>query len=471
MDVIQASIPFFFLLIGVELLVARLRRRPLYRLSDSISDLSCGILSQLAGIFIVLLTIAGYGWVQTHWAVQQWLPVPAWRAVPLAWLAVFTLDDLAYYWMHRSSHVVNILWAGHVVHHSSEEFNLTVALRQSSLHGLMSWLFYLPIALLGVPVTMWLVCHAVNLVYQFWIHTREIGTLGPLEWVLNTPSHHRVHHGINPEYQDRNFAGTFIVWDRLFGTFEPERAPVVYGITRPLRSWNPIRANIHQFEEIWRLQKACRSVPDKLRAVFGHPRWKPQNSGPQISQMGQGPQISQIEQMVGAPHPASLSAGAPPTSVTSAQSMGKPSAQSVGKPFVQSVGGLTPETFAKYEPPVPPALRRYAAVHFAVALVGSLALLQAAPRLAPPELLAGMFYLTVSLGGIGGVLEARSWAGVSEAMRLAVLGAATLVLLATGAGPGLLLGLAAAFAAGSLVWIVRLRPLLTSSDVRAVVAM
>ena len=418
MDVIQASIPFFFLLIGVELLVARLSRRPLYRLSDSISDLSCGILSQLAGIFMALLTIAGYGWVQAHWAVQHWLPVPAWRAVPLAWLAVFTLDDLAYYWMHRSSHVVNILWAGHVVHHSSEEFNLTVALRQSSLHGLMSWLFYLPIALLGVPVTMWLVCHAINLVYQFWIHTREIGTLGPLEWVMNTPSHHRVHHGINPEYQDRNFAGTFIVWDRLFGTFEPERAPVVYGITKPLATWNPLRANVHQFQEIWRNARAARSFRDRLRAVFGHPGWRPAEVGPPI----------------------------------------------VPKP-------VSPETFTKYEPPVPPALRRYAAVHFVVALVGSLALLRAVPHLAPGELMAGTFYIAVSLGDIGGILEARSWAGVSEVVRLTVLGAAAIVLLASGAGPAWLLGLAAAFAAGSLVWIVRLRPLLTSSDVRAVVAM
>ncbi|HEV8600713.1 MAG TPA: sterol desaturase family protein [Gemmatimonadales bacterium] len=420
MDVIQASIPFFFLLIGVELLVARLRRRPLYRLSDSISDLSCGILSQLAGIFIVLLTIAGYGWVQSHWGLQHALPVSAWiaGAPAAAWLLVFTLDDLAYYWMHRYSHVVNLLWAGHVVHHSSEEFNLTVALRQSSLHGLMSWLFYLPIALLGVPRTMWLTCHALNLVYQFWIHTREIKTLGPLEWVLNTPSHHRVHHGINPEYQDRNFAGTFIIWDRLFGTFEPERAPVVYGITKPLATWNPLRANVHQFQEIWRNARAARTLRDKLRAVFGHPGWRPPELGP---------------------------------------------------PVVP--GPVSPETFAKYEPPVSGALRRYALVQFVVVLAGSLVLLQSVPRLPIGETMAGMFYVTVSLGGIGGVLESRSWAGVSEAVRLAVLGGAALVLLATGAGPAWLLGFAATLAAGSLVWVLRLRPLLVSRDVRAVVAM
>jgi len=232
MDIITLSIPFFFALIGLELLVARVRKRPLYRLSDSISDLSCGILSQLAGILIALLTIAGYSWVQQRWSIQHVLPLPAWSHSPLAWVTVFLLDDLAYYWMHRSSHVVNLLWAGHVVHHSSEEFNLTVALRQSSLHGLMSWLFYLPIALLGVPVTMWLVCHALNLVYQFWIHTREVDRLGPLEWILNTPSHHRVHHASQGSYLDRNFGGVLIIWDRLFGSFAPELERPVYGLTK-----------------------------------------------------------------------------------------------------------------------------------------------------------------------------------------------------------------------------------------------
>lgn len=416
MEIIAKSVPFFFLLIGLELLLARVRRRQLYRLSDSISDLSCGILSQLAGIFLTLLTVAAYSWVQRHWAVQNFFPVPAWSSTVPAWIVVFLLDDFAYYWMHRLSHVVNILWAGHIVHHSSEEFNLTVALRQSSLHGLMSWLFYMPIALLGVPVTMWLVCHAVNLVYQFWIHTREVKSLGPLERVLNTPSHHRVHHGINPEYQDRNFAGTLIVWDRLFGTFEPERAAPVYGITRPLQSWNPLTANLHYFAEIWRNAGASRSWGERLRAVFAHPRWRPAALGPRLE-----------------PKPVSA------------------------------------ESFQKFEPPVAPALKAYALVQFVVVLAGSLALLGAVPRLQAAELLAGGFYVALSLGNIGGILEARSWAGVSEAVRLAVLGGAALWAGTSGASPAWLAG--TAFAAASLVWLVRLRPLLTSRDARAVVVM
>jgi sterol desaturase/sphingolipid hydroxylase (fatty acid hydroxylase superfamily) len=432
-DVIRASVPFFLGLIGLELLVVRVRRRDVYRLSDSISDLSCGILSQLAGILIALGTLAAFSWVSAHASIQRILPVPQWinrapitragvdAAALAAWAGVFLLDDFAYYWMHRLSHHVNVLWAGHVVHHSSEEFNLTVALRQSSLHGFMSWLFYIPLAFLGVPATMWFICHSLNLVYQFWIHTREIDRLGPLELVLNTPSHHRVHHGVNPEYQDRNFAGTLIVWDRLFGTFEPEVAPPVYGITKPLATWNPLKANLHIFGDILRNARAARSPRDKLRAFFGHPSWRPPEVGPPIL-----------------PQP------------------------------------VTPQSFHKFEPVVPAPLKAYALVQFSVTLLGSILLLDAVPRLPASSALAGAVYVIVSLGNIGGILEARSWAGMSELIRLTVLGGAALVALSeTGGAPwetGLLLA-AALFCVGSLLWVLRLRPLLTNPDVRAVVVM
>lgn len=417
-DLITASIPFFFGLIGLELVVARVRRRPVYRLTDSISDLSCGILSQLAGVFLVLLTVGAYSWVQNHWSVQLFLPVPSWSRSPLAWIVVFLLDDLAYYWMHRASHVVAVLWAGHVVHHSSEEFNLTVALRQSSLHGLFSWVFYMPIALLGVPVAMWLVCHAINLIYQFWIHTRAIDRLGPLEWVLNTPSHHRVHHGVNPEYQDRNFAGTLIIWDRFFGTFEPERVEPVYGITKPLASWSPLRANLHVFQDIARHMRVATTWRDRWRSIFAHPGWCPPAAGAPIE-----------------PKP------------------------------------VTPASFIKYEPTVSLGLKWYAAVQFLVVLGASVALLRAAVGLGLPEILAGLFYITVSLANVGGVLEARSWAGVSEVVRLLALGGTMVALLVTGGAPFWLAGSGALFAATSLAWIVRLRPRLTDPDPRAVVAM
>ena len=147
--------------------------------------------------------------------------------------------DCAYYWFHRIAHEYNAPWAGHVVHHSSEDYNLAVALRQGTFQGLFSWVFYLPLALLGFPPAWFAAMTSFDLLYQFWIHTRAIGKLGPLEWVLNTPSHHRVHHARNPKYLDKNYAGTLIIWDRMFGTFQAEEEEPVYGLTKPLEQLEP----------------------------------------------------------------------------------------------------------------------------------------------------------------------------------------------------------------------------------------
>ncbi len=424
MDVIQASIPLFFLLIGVELVVARVTGRHLYRLNDSISDLSLGTVSQLVGIFMTLGTIVAYGAVEQHASIQHLFGAPAWIdrtpfpaaehwlrfTVDLwalaAWGTVFLLDDLVYYWVHRLSHEVNLLWAGHVVHHSSEEYNLTVALRQSSLHGLMSWVFYMPLALLGVPVTMWIVCHALNLIYQFWIHTRAIERLSPaLEAVMNTPSHHRVHHGVNPQYQDRNYAGVFIVWDRIFGSFEPEGEPPVYGITKPLASWNPVWANVHLFVDIARQARRATHWRDKLRIVFGRPGWLPAELG-----------VSERPHAVDVRH------------------------------------------FHKFDPPAAWSLKAYAAVHFVSVVVASMALLRAAPSLPVAQVLAGVFYLVLGLSNVGAVFEARSWATISEVVRLAVLGGVAALLLLAGRGAATVLLAGLGFAVASTVWIILLRP-------------
>mgnify|MGYP003349736437 FL=1 len=286
MSIIQASIPLFFALIGLELAYARVRGRRLLTLHDSIADLSLGTLSQLAGVLFKVVTLGIYAWVAEHARVQLLLPLPEWpsaspfvpdasvmgfavRPLELAsWTAVFILVDFAYYWLHRCSHEVHLLWAGHVVHHSSEEYNLAVALRQSALHGLFSWVFYIPLAIAGIPWQMFVACNALNLVYQFWIHTRAVGRLGALtEFVMNTPSHHRVHHGVNPKYQDKNYAGVFITWDRLFGTFVEEEEEPVYGITHPLRTWNPLWANLHVFVDIWHLFWLTRGWRNKWRVL------------------------------------------------------------------------------------------------------------------------------------------------------------------------------------------------------------
>jgi sterol desaturase/sphingolipid hydroxylase (fatty acid hydroxylase superfamily) len=202
---IQLAIPVFFLLIGVELVAARLLERDAYRFSDSLNDLSCGILQQLLEVFLKTALFAGYAWL---FAAHRVCEIPA--AAAWAWLACFLGVDFCYYWFHRWSHEVNAGWAAHVVHHQSEEYNLSVALRQGAFQPAFSWLFYLPLALVGFPPAMFLAVSSFNTLYQFWIHTRLVGRLGPLEWLLNTPSHHRVHHARNPKYVDRNHGGTLV---------------------------------------------------------------------------------------------------------------------------------------------------------------------------------------------------------------------------------------------------------------------
>ena len=179
---------------------------------------------------------------------------------------------------HR--HTVNAPWAGHVVHHSSEDYNLAVALRQGTFQGVFSWVFYLPLAILGYPPAWFAAMASFDTLYQFWIHTRAIGKLGPLELVFNTPSHHRVHHARNPKYLDKNYAGTLIIWDRMFGTFQPEEEEPVYGLTKPLNSWNPLWANLHVSRDLFNDAWLAPRMVDKLRIWFMPPGWRPEGLAP-----------------------------------------------------------------------------------------------------------------------------------------------------------------------------------------------
>lgn len=270
MDYIALAIPVFFSLMGLEWVVARARGVEVYRFADWVANLGCGIIQQTFKVVLALFTFLAYRYLFDHHRAFAFDAASGWT-----WLLCFLGVDFCYYWFHRSSHEINFLWAAHVVHHQSEEYNLGVALRQSAFQGAFSWIFYLPLALIGFPPLVFGVVVSLNTLYQFWIHTQLIGRLGPLEHVLNTPSHHRVHHGQNPQYIDRNHAGTLIIWDKLFGTFEPEREKVIYGVTEPPRSWNPIFANFHHFGLTWSRMRSAPRWQDKLAAWLGPPGYLP----------------------------------------------------------------------------------------------------------------------------------------------------------------------------------------------------
>ena len=192
----------------------------------------------------------------------------------LAWAVALVGWDFAYYWHHRLEHECRMFWASHVNHHSSRYFNLSTALRQPWTPVTML-LFFPPLAAVGVPPWMIMVSGGLNLIYQFWIHTEVIGKLPRwVEAVFNTPSHHRVHHGANTEYLDRNYAGVLIVWDRLFGTFTEERARVVYGLTKNITTYNPFVIAFHEYAAIWRDVRAARTLRDRVGIVWHGPGWR-----------------------------------------------------------------------------------------------------------------------------------------------------------------------------------------------------
>ena len=274
MDYIVLSIPVFFILIGVELLVSKLRHSGLYRFSDAITNISCGIAQQITNVFAKTVLIVGYVYLYDHWRIfdvqETWI----------TWIALFIGVDFFYYWFHRLSHEINLFWGAHIVHHQSEDYNLSVALRQSSLQGFVSMAFYLPLAILGFNPVTFVTISAFQTLYQFWIHTKTINRLPSIiEFVFNTPSHHRVHHGRNPKYIDRNHGGTLIIFDRIFGTFQAEEEEVIYGVTKPLASWNPVWANVDYFVDMWRVLRQPMRWRDRLKYLVAEPGWHPEYLG------------------------------------------------------------------------------------------------------------------------------------------------------------------------------------------------
>ncbi len=272
MNLVVYAIPFFMLAIVLELAYGWVTRRNTYRLNDSISSLFLGILSQ--AMRFVTLGVGGfiYYLITEHFSTPLMDP-RHW----FTWVVAMIFYDFCYYWLHRMGHERTLLWAAHVAHHQSEDYNLTTALRQTSTGFLFGWVFFVPMYMLGVPAEVVVTVGSINLIYQFWVHTEHIPKLGWYEWIFVTPSNHRVHHAQNDLYMDRNYGGLFIIWDRLFGTFQAERKddPAVFGIRGALKSWSPVKALTHVYSDMAKDSWSTARWRDKLRVWAGRTGWRP----------------------------------------------------------------------------------------------------------------------------------------------------------------------------------------------------
>ena len=397
---IVLSIPIFFLLIGIELVVERLSHRKLYRLPDAIANMSCGITSQLSGLFMRLLGIGIYELLFAQFAFfDVKSSLPGWAY----WLSLFLLVDLAYYWAHRMSHEINLFWGGHVVHHQSEDYNLSVALRQSSFQVVWTFAFSLPIAVIGYNTTDFALIAALNTLYQFWIHTETIRKLGWLEYVFNTPSHHRVHHGRDPKYIDKNHAGSLIIWDRMFGTFQAEEEKPTYGITKPINSWNAVWANFSHYAVMADEISQITRWQDKVRYLFKKPGWLPKDMG-----------------------------GYRPAPVVDKNS------------------------YRKYDTPTPVLMNYYVLAQYIVCLGATSALLFKQAELTLVQKAIGAALISWWVVNCGVLFEQKAWVRVAEFMRIILFSAglsAAVMFYSLPAGVHIL---SSVYALGSILWLSKL---------------
>ena len=351
-------------------------------------------ISRLRNLVFLGLGFWFYEWASDGWHLFE-LPDSGWGI----WLFALVAYDFSYYWFHRISHEVNLFWAAHVVHHSSEDYNLGTALRQSG-SGLFGFIFYLPWLVVGIPADIFFAAGAINLVYQFWVHTEHVRRIGPLEWVLITPSNHRVHHAQNEIYIDRNYGGILCIWDRIFGSFQDElpEEPCIFGIRKPLHSHNPIWANFHVYwstlQDSWR----TRRWSDKLRVWLKGPGWRPED---------------------------------------------------VARDFPVERADLA--QFSKYEPEVPAPIRHYAFFQFFCTTLASVWLMVFAGSLTGPEL-----YTVVALALLSFYVQSLFTDGIAIARRAEqarlVISSVALMML----NPGMpWVGLVTAYLLISLTWLWR----------------
>lgn len=269
---IAYAIPFFALLIGIEAYLNYKERSDNYQLKDSAASISMGFGSVFIDLITKSIALLTFKFIYTNYGLFS----DALSFTVLGWVLLFFLDDFTFYWHHRLSHQVRLLWAAHVNHHSSTHYNLSTALRQSWTELFYKYIWYLWLPLLGFPPLMILIQISISLIYQFWIHTKHIKRFPAFfEFFMNTPSHHRVHHAKNIIYLDRNHAGILIIWDRLFGTFmeEDPNEPVVYGITTNINTYNPLRIASHEFINLGKDIYKAPTFSDKLKYLLLPPGW------------------------------------------------------------------------------------------------------------------------------------------------------------------------------------------------------
>ncbi|MDJ0941225.1 MAG: sterol desaturase family protein [Woeseiaceae bacterium] len=384
MDLIALAVPFFLLALVIELAIDKWRGSGLYRANDAINSLSAGILSTTFGYLTKLIPLIIWGFVlqsfalidmQLAWFDLSVSGIALWVVAALAW-------DFCYYWFHRMSHEISVLWAAHAVHHQSEDYNLSTALRQTSTGFLFGWVFYLPLFLIGFPLEVLVTVNAVNLIYQFWVHTQVVRRMGVLDRILVTPSNHRVHHAQNERYIDKNYGGMLILWDRMFGTFEDEREddPVIFGVRKPLANWNPFWANLQVYDYLLFDARKAKRWQDKLGVWFRRTGWRPAD---------------------------------------------------VEARYPKSRADL--DHFHKYDPEVEPAIRRYVMAQFAVAVVATLGIGQLFATAGGTAVVVPCVMLWALLYTLGLFNEGRARAPRLELLRLfGVNGVGVAVLQAQG---------------------------------------
>ena len=237
-----------------------------YRFESSVLNIACGVVERVFDLYFFYGLYLFFNYLQEAFGFFDFSISSVGH-----WLLCIVLLDFLIYWFHRTSHSVNFLWGAHVTHHQCEEFNLTVAFRNSIFPHIFRTFFIIILPLLGFPAEMILGALTISGLWQFCIHTSTIGKLGWVEYIMSTPSAHRVHHACNDQYLDKNFGGMFIVWDRLLGTYEEEKTPAVFGLTHPLKSWNPVKAYVHVWQDLFRASRQVRSLKEKLKIWFGKP--------------------------------------------------------------------------------------------------------------------------------------------------------------------------------------------------------